>query len=64
MVGKNIDAVELASYRRSSYYSSNSIMDWAKRIAVIGSSIVGVTVLVFGIGRFTARSPNAPKRMK
>jgi len=57
LVGKTIDADELAAYRyssRSSSSSSESILEWAKRVVIFGSSIVGGAVIIFGIGRLSA----------
>jgi hypothetical protein len=56
IVGKSIDADELAAYRSSnrSGTSSETILEWAKRIVIFGSSIVGGVVIIFGIGRLSA----------
>mmetsp|Transcript_9713 Transcript_9713/g.14616 ORF Transcript_9713/g.14616 Transcript_9713/m.14616 type:complete len:86 (-) Transcript_9713:97-354(-) len=66
IVGKSVDAEELAAYRYRSSNSGDSIMDWAKKILWIGSSLVGVAVVVFGIGRLTAgrAAGAAPKRIE
>lgn len=55
IVGKSIDADELAAYRSSNRSgSSETILEWAKRIVIFGSSIVGGVVIIFGIGRLSA----------
>jgi hypothetical protein len=56
IAGKSIDADELAAYRSShrSGSGSESIMEWAKKIVIFGSSIVGGVVIIFGIGRLSA----------
>ena len=61
-----MDADELASYRYRSSNSGESIMDWAKKMLWIGSSLAGVAVVIFGIGRLTAGAGAgaAPKRIK
>jgi len=66
IVGKSVDAEELAAYRYRSSNSGDSIMDWAKKMLWIGSSLVGVAVVVFGIGRLTAgrAAGAAPKRIE
>lgn len=56
IVGKSIDADELAAYRsfNRSSSTSESLMEWAKRIVIFGSSVVGGVVIIFGIGRLSA----------
>ena len=49
-----MNADELASYRYRSSNSGESIMDWAKKMLWIGSSLAGVAVVIFGVGRLTA----------
>jgi hypothetical protein len=47
IVGKNINADELSAYRVA---NSDSFLEWAKKVLKIGSGVVTVAFLFYGIG--------------
>jgi len=52
LIGKSIDADELAAYR-SANTSQESVLEWAKRICLWGTGAVATITIIFGIGRLS-----------
>lgn len=52
LIGKSIDADELAAYR-SANTNQESVLEWAKRICLWGTGAVATITIIFGIGRFS-----------
>ena len=53
LIGKSFDADELAAYRSANSTNRESVLEWAKRICLLGTGAIATVTIIFGIGRFS-----------